>query len=253
MFGSVLEPRCNRGSLLGGIDPKGSDMRICGEKEEAIFLERATRFSASVMLRGKEELAYLPNSGRLGELLTRGRRVILEERGSPHRKTRYDLIMACLEQRLVSVDARLPGGLVYEALLRGALPQFRGHSYVRREATYGQSRLDFLLGSVPPCLLEVKSVTLVRGGVAMFPDAPTARGRRHLRTLTEAKREGYRAVLLFVIQRDDADRFSPNDEADPEFGSTLREAALSQVDVRANICTVTKEEVQLARAVPVCL
>jgi len=249
----MQEPRLHRGSLFGGVRPTRNDMRICGEKKEATFLERATRFSALVELQGREELAHLPNSGRLGELLTLGRRVIVVERSGLHRKTRYDLIMAYLKDKLVSVDARLPGSLVYEALLRGALPQFNGYSFVRREATYGQSRLDFLLGSVPPCLLEVKSVTLVREGVAMFPDAPTSRGLRHLRTLMEARREGYRAAVLFVIQREDADCFSPNDEADPDFGSTLREAALSQVDVYAHLCTLTEDEVQLARAVPIRL
>lgn len=228
-------------------------MRICGEKKEATFLERATRFSALLDLEGREELAHLPNSGRLGELLTFGRQVIVVERDSPHRKTRYDLVMAHFDDKLVSVDARLPNSLVHEALLHGALPELNGYSFVRREVTYGPSRLDFLLGSSPPCLLEVKSVTLVRQRMAMFPDAPTARGKRHLLTLMEAKRGGYRAAVLFVIQREDADCFFPNDEADPDFASTLREVALSQVEVYAHLCTVTADEVQLAQAVPIRL
>ncbi len=226
-------------------------MRIRGEEKEAIFRERITRFSALVELEGESEAAHLPNSGRLGELLTFGRRVIVVERGGPHRKTRYDLIMAYFGNKLVSVDARLPNILVYEALLQRHLRQFGDCSFVHREATYGQSRLDFLLGGCPSCLLEVKSVTLVRQGVAMFPDAPTLRGRRHLRTLMEARREGYRAAVLFVIQREDADCFSPNDEADSEFGSTLREAAQSQVDVYAHLCAVREDEVRLAQPVPI--
>jgi sugar fermentation stimulation protein A len=228
-------------------------VRIGGEKKEAAFLARTTRFSALVELEGRAEVTHLPNSGRLGELLTFGRRVIVVEKGVLHRKTHYDLIMAFWGNKLVSVDARLPGNLVYEALLSGALPQFSRYSFVRREVTFGQSRLDFLLGSSPPCLLEVKSVTLVRRGVAMFPDAPTTRGTKHLRTLMEAAREGYRAVILFMIQREDADSFSPYDEADAEFGSTLREAALSQVEVYAHLCAVKEDEVQLARAVPIRL
>ena len=228
-------------------------MRICGECREATFLERATRFSALLKLEGREEMVHLPNSGRLSELLTFGQRVIVVERRAPHRVTHYDLTMVCLGNRLVSVDARLPSKLVYEALLNGTLPQFGRYASVRREATFGQSRLDFLLRGVPPCLLEVKSVTLVRRGMALFPDAPTSRGRRHLQTLMAATREGYNAAVLFVIQREDADSFSPNDEADPQFGSTLREVALSQVGVYAYRCIVEMDEIRLAGAVNVRL
>ena len=232
-------------------------MKIEGKIREASFLQRLNRFSALVELEGSEEVVYLANSGRMEELLQPGRPVLLEERFAPQRKTCYDLIIVALGEKgekMVSVDARVPAKLVYEALLRGALPHFKGYSSIYREATLGQSRLDFLLsGSNRFCFLEVKSVTLVRQGRALFPDAPTPRGRRHLRELIQAKREGYEAAIVFVIQREDAFALSPNDEMDPEFGRDLREAEERGVSIYAYGSRVSQGEITLAEEIPVSL
>jgi len=113
------------------------------------------------------------------------------------------------------------------------MAEFSEYTLIRPEYMYGHTRFDFFLANGDNCFLEVKSCTLVKDGVAMFPDAETVRGRRHVRDLMKAKKEGYRACVLFIVQRSDADLFAPNDETDPEFGKVLREAVVEGVEVYA--------------------
>ena len=204
-------------------------MKLPAGLERASFLARPNRFVARVDLAGEETLVHVANSGRLRELLQPGRTVYLAPQPKPERKTRFDLQLVALgpgpDERLVSADSRLPPGLVEEAILAGKLPQFAGYESLRPEVTFGDSRLDLeLIGPEGSCLIEVKSVTLVEKGVAKFPDAPTERGRRHLRTLTRARAEGSRAAVVFVVQRDDASAFTPTEEPPPAFGDALWEA-----------------------------
>ena len=205
---------------------------------------------------GEEVRAHLPNSGRLSELLSPGRRVFLAEARAPHRVTEYDLLMVQLPETLVSVDARLPNRLFSEALQGGALAEFAGLKIASAEFHYGDSRLDFLLEAEvggESCVVEVKSVTLVRDGVAYFPDAVTQRGSRHLGELRRACQEGRRAAVVFVIQREDARAFSPHDDSDQHFGELLRAVAGDGVEVYAHTCRVSPEEVVLTGVVPVLL
>jgi len=229
-------------------------MKIADQIREAGFLRRENRFACLVELEGSQERVYLPNSGRLNSLLSPGQTVFLAERLSSSRRTRFDLVMTILNGKSVSVDARVPGELVYQALRQRTLPQFGVCSTIRREVAFGQSRLDFLLSSpTSQRFLEVKSVTLVQEGRALFPDAPTLRGRRHLQSLTWAKKEGYEAAILFVIQRQDAESFSANDAVDADFGHVLRQAQLQGVDVYAYRCKVSPKEIELAEQVPIHL
>jgi sugar fermentation stimulation protein A len=183
-----------------------------------------------------------------------GRPVLLGQADLPHRKTKYDLLMVESGRALVSVDARLPNKLVHEALAASQMPEFIGYETVHREVPYGVSRLDLMLeGDGPRCFVEVKSATLVHEGVALFPDAPTQRGRRHVEELTRAAQERKRAAIVFVVQREDAVAFAPNDEADPAFGQTLREAVKAGLEVYAYLCRVSRDEVMLDRPIPVVL
>jgi sugar fermentation stimulation protein A len=132
------------------------------------------------------------------------------------------------------VDSRVPNRLVFEALKNRALKEFAEYCTIKPEPFYGHTRFDFLLGNHEElCLLEVKSCTLVRDGIAMFPDAKTERGTRHVMELLKAKEEGYRACILFIIQRADAHSFSPADDVDKEFGEALRQASKGGVEVYA--------------------
>ena len=235
---------------------------------EGRFIRRLNRFAALVDVDRQEHMAHVPNSGRLGELLVAGYRVLLAPAvsvsasaaaGGAARKTAYDLALVDTGGgNLSSIDARLPNKLLAEALAAGRLPQFAACPVIRPEQTYGESRLDFLLEAEAPadrpaggCYLETKSATLVVDGVAMFPDAPTARGVKHLRSLMAARAAGYRAAVVFVIQRSDAGAFAPHDAADPLLGAALRDAVAGGVAVYAYRCRVDETAIALADALPV--
>lgn len=215
---------------------------------------RLNRFAVQVVRDGVPVAAHLANSGRLQELLAPGTPALLAARAGPKRKTAFDLLLVRVGRHWVSTDARLPNALVDEALAEGRLKPLRPYRKARREVRFGHSRMDFLLGTPPEqCLLETKSVTLVEGGIALFPDAPTERGLRHLRELISARQTGLAAAVVFVAQRGDARAFRPHDEADPRFGHALREAAEAGVLVLAYRCRVSPQEIRIAAPIPVRL
>jgi len=221
---------------------------------KGVFLERTNRFVCWVEVEGRTEKAHLANSGRLKELLVPGRPVYLEESFSPHRRTHYDMLLIALDNTVVSVDARLPNDLVEEGLRQGILEPFKRYSQIRREVTFGHSRLDFLLqNNGQCCYVEVKSITLVEHGKGLFPDAPTERGRQHLLSLIQARKDGHQAAIVFVVQRPDVTGFSPNDKTDPAFGLALREAHKAGVGIYAYRCTVTLREIRIEKEIPVWL
>ena len=218
---------------------------------EARFQERLNRFAALVECDGRQEMVHVANSGRMRELLYPGRRVLLRPAPGSHRKTQYDLALVDLGFTLASADARLPNALVAEALEAGCLAPFIGYPSLRREATFGESRLDLLLeGPSGKCYIETKSVTLVVNGAGLFPDAPTSRGVKHLHSLEEAVVTGHRAAAVFVVQREDARTFSTNDSADPEFALALRQATARGVEAYAYRCSVTEQAITLSDPLP---
>lgn len=227
-------------------------MRLRAELVEAELVRRSNRFVGEVAVAGERALAHVPNSGRLRELLYPGARVLVAAR-TGRRKTAFDLLMAWSGQHLVSIDTRLPATLLVEALEGGRLPELGPFSMLRREVGLGASRLD-LFGDGPggPCYIEAKSVTLVEDGVALFPDAPTARGVRHLQELMRSAEMGYRGAVVFVIQRADARVLRPHEARDPTFADALRRASAT-VGVLAYACRVTRHEVAISHRVPVVL
>ena len=156
--------------------------------------------------------------------------------------------------RLISCDARLPNQVVYRALADHALGEINDYKEIKKEAAFKRGRLDFrLAGGRSPWLIEVKSVTLVDQGIGLFPDAPTLRGTGHVRKLIAAVKQGYRAGIIFVVQRSDASGFAANDAQDPDFGQALRQAQAAGVLVLAYACRVNLTEVTLDRPLPVLL
>ena len=239
-------------------------LKIEGEMVKGRFLSRTSRFSvlaepAEGQGEAEEETeiinCHLPNPGRLKELLVPGAELLLLPAKNPdRRKTKFDLFAVVAEGgTLVVVDSRIPNQLIREALESGDLPGFSDYSLLRSEPSFGESRLDFLLEGQRPCLAEVKSCTLVRDGVALFPDAPTERGRRHLSELMKAWRLGYRTAVIFVVQREDASILMPNDETDPAFGAALRAAAAGGVETIALAARYRDGFIELAGEVPVDL
>jgi sugar fermentation stimulation protein A len=200
--------------------------------------------------------AHMADPGRLRELLLPGKRVWLRPaEPSSTRRTRWSAVLVESPdgRGLVSVDTTLPNRLVHAALLEGTLAEFDGWTLERREAMLGRSRIDFVLarGDGRRLALEVKSVTLVEDGVALFPDAVTARGARHVRELTAiAAQPGWEAAVLFVLQRPDAARIVAASSIDPAFAAALEAARRGGVRLLGRRCEVTLERVMLGEAVP---
>lgn len=228
-------------------------MRFSGRLVPAVFQSRPNRFLGVVLVDGVETLCFIPNPGRMKELLYRGARVYLIPVQSDTRKTRYNLTLVDHQGTLVSVDSNVPNKVVREAVDRGIIEPFKDFRVKKAEYTFGESRLDFLLESDSgKLLLEVKSCTLIRDGVALFPDAPTKRGSRHLRTLTRGLTQG-RSAIFFLIQRSDANSFRPNMETAPDFAANLEEANRKGVEVYAYSSRVDFDGVFLGSRVPIDL
>lgn len=200
---------------------------------KARFLERPNRFLVRADLQGEGVDCHLPNPGRLRELLLPGAELLLRPAGGARRKTAFDAVAVRAGEVLVSLDTRLPNRAVRRALEKRSLPPFASSTRVLPEVPLGDSRVDFLLRDGADCYLEVKSVSLVEAGVALFPDAPTRRGRRHVEELEAAVAAGARAAVLFLVQRPDAHAFRPHDATDPAFGAALRRAHRRGVEVHA--------------------
>ena len=216
-----------------------------------VFLARPNRFVAHIEIGGELQVCHVKNTGRCRELLPVGVEVWCQESSNPNRKTKYDLIAVRKGQRLINMDSQAPNAAVKEWLLAGGLGQIEN---LKAEAKQGDSRFDFAFTKDGvSCFLEVKGVTLETDGICAFPDAPTERGAKHLRGLTELAGEGYGAYVLFVIQMADVKYLHPNDATDPNFGKALREAAADGVQVLAVDCDVTPDTMSIRNPVEVRL
>jgi sugar fermentation stimulation protein A len=215
------------------------------------FVERRNRFLAAVDCGEGRVEAHLPNTGRLREILVPGRPVYLAPIHHPKRKTRFSLILADLPTGLVSLDSGAPNIVAAEYFSSGAFIPFTGYETVRREVGRFGSRYDLVLSGAerPELIVEIKGVTLVRGGRAFFPDAPTARGTRHIEGLIEARSRGIRAAVVFLVMRSDAESFSPNTENDAAFAGALERAGKAGVEVYALTCRVTTRGIRVERRI----
>lgn len=224
---------------------------------EGIFVARPNRFIARVIVDGEEETVHVKNTGRCRELLVPGATVYLAVSNNPDRKTKYDLVAVrkvCDDGRemLINMDSQIPNDVAEEWLRQGEL--FGQDAIIRREVKFGNSRFDFYIErGERKIFLEVKGVTLEKGGVAMFPDAPTERGVKHIRELVSCMDDGYEAYILFVIQMKDIRLFCPNDETHKAFGDALRTARESGVTILAYSCDITEDSIGISSPVQVSL
>lgn len=201
--------------------------------------------------------AHLPNTGRCKELLIDGATVYLLPSDNPNRKTKYSLHFVENNGALVAMYSQNANNVVIEGIKKGLVKELNGYDIVDSEKTIGNSRIDIYLANkgdsediylankmasevyssdsssnlVDETYIEVKSVTLIKDGTAQFPDAPTERGRKHLKELINLKKEGFRAVVFFLIQHPNGNSFRPNWENDPEFSETLVEAYDNGVEI----------------------
>ena len=215
------------------------------------FLSRPNRFIAKVLIDGVEETVHVKNTGRCRELLPAGAQVWCQRSDNPNRKTKFDLITVKKGDRLIIMDSQAPNTAAGEWLRSGGLGEIEN---LKAETFHGDSRYDFsFTKDGRQCFLEVKGVTLEDDGICAFPDAPTERGAKHLKGLTEAAKAGFGAYVLFVIQMADVKYLRPHDERDPAFGQALREAAENGVTVMAMDCAVDVDSMEIRLRVPVKL
>ncbi len=223
----------------------------------ARFIERPNRFIAIVEIDGVPQAVHVKNTGRCRELLLPNSLVLLSVSDNPARKTAYDLVAVYKKRKdlpplLINIDSQIPNDAIHEWLPRSGL--FSSHAMIRREVTYKNSRFDFFISDGDRRIfMEVKGVTLEENGIAMFPDAPTERGIKHIRELIACRKDGYAAYLLFVIQMKGIIKFSPNDLTHKEFGDALRLAALSDVNILAMDCEISEDSITVDQSVPIDL
>ncbi|MCQ2467454.1 MAG: DNA/RNA nuclease SfsA [Clostridia bacterium] len=201
------------------------------------FLSRTNRFVANVEINGSIEVVHVKNTGRCKELLIEGSTVLLEDCENLNRKTRYDLVAVYKEGfGLINIDSQAPNKVVYEWLLN------QGYELVKSEYKYGESRIDFYMEKDNQrYLMEIKGCTLEIDGEGYFPDAPTERGTKHLRELTRALSEGYKAILGFVIQMDNISIVHPNSKTDPTFATEYEKAVQAGVEVKLFKCHIQED------------
>jgi len=223
--------------------------------QRAVFVSRPNRFTVIAAKNNRRVKCFLANPGRLSELLKVHAELAINQIPiSSKRKTLYDVVAVRHGEHWISIDTRIPNELVNYALFEKRLKEFQTYTTITREAAFRRSRFDFLLESqIQSCLLEVKSCTLVINHVAIFPDAPTTRGTKHLEDLSLAKRLGYRASIMFVIQRADATSFRPNQKTDPDFCEALQKARQTGVEVYARRCRFNNFDLQLDVRIPVMI
>jgi sugar fermentation stimulation protein A len=209
---------------------------------EGVFKNRPNRFIAEVEINNELVKAHVPNTGRCKELLVPDAKVFLLPSNNPKRKTKFSLHFVLNKGVLVSLFSQQANEIVFNSIKQGIVRELQGYNVLEREKTIDNSRIDIYLGKskdgniLEDCYVEVKGVTLIKDGLAQFPDAPTERGRKHLNELIELKKRGHRAVVFFLIQHPKGDKFRPNWENDPDFAKILNEAYSSGVEILVYKC-----------------
>ena len=221
-----------------------------------ILIRRYQRFLADVALdRGGIVTAHCPNSGSMKGCATPGSPVLLSVADNPNRKLKYTWELVMAEGVWVGINTALPNRIVREGIENGIIRELQGYMSIRPEVPYGEkSRIDlFLEGPDGRCYVEVKNVTLVEMRTALFPDAVTTRGQKHLRELMKMVRQGHRGVIFFVVQRVDGDAVAPADAIDAEYGRLLWLADQCGVEVLGYQACVTPQQIALTHRLPVVL
>lgn len=200
------------------------------------FIDRPNRFTVTFKYNGKIGNAHLRDPGRLKELLKPDAELLLRSAiNATNRKTKFDVIAVLKDDLWVLINSGFHSDIAADLIGSQLIEEFKGYNVEKREFTYGKSRIDFLLTNKDKSkmLVEVKGCTLVERGLAKFPDAPTARGKRHVEELIGAKEEDLEATILFLIFCEDAKCFYPNLNMDPDFSNALKDAYKKGVNIIA--------------------
>lgn len=218
----------------------------------AVFVNRINRFTANIEVDGQIHLCHVKNTGRLRELLIKGTTCYVQEHDSTERKTKYSLIAVQKGKSVVNIDSQAPNKVFYEWVREGGF--LDGVTLIKPEKTYGNSRFDcYIETEEEKIFVEVKGVTLEKSGIALFPDAPTERGVKHLRELCECVKQGYRAYIVFVVQMKGTYAFSPNTETHKEFADVLFECREKGVNIVCVDCDVAPDTLKISKEIEVKL
>ncbi|MCL2286727.1 MAG: DNA/RNA nuclease SfsA [Firmicutes bacterium] len=217
---------------------------------KGIFKNRPNRFIAEVEIDGKVEICHVKNTGRCKELLISGATVYANYADNPSRATKYDLIAVDKGDLIINMDSYAPNIAFGEYLQQGKF--FENVTLIKPEAKYGASRFDFYVETArSKAFIEVKGVTLEENGIAMFPDAPTERGIKHLNELAACITDGHDAYVVFVVQMKGIKHFTPNYKTHAAFGETLSKVMSMGVNAMAFDCEITAEKMEINNRVPI--
>ncbi|WP_430815255.1 DNA/RNA nuclease SfsA [Carboxylicivirga sp. RSCT41] len=216
------------------------------------LIKRYKRFLSDIKLDdGSIVVAHCTNSGSMKTCIEEGAEVYLSPAKDPKRKTRYTWEMIKLNNKWVGINTSHPNLIAFEAVKNGEIDKLAGYSHVQREVRVGNSRIDIMAqNDRETCFIEVKNVTMKDGEYARFPDAVTTRGKKHLDELIQLKKEGIRAVMLYVIQRSDVSVFAPAGDIDPDYANTLREAWKEGVEIIPVRVKVTPNDIVIDKELP---
>jgi sugar fermentation stimulation protein A len=228
-------------------------MKFTEKLVHGTLIRRYKRFLADIRLdNGEVVVAHCTNSGSMKSCIEEGAEVYVSPVTDPSRKTRFTWEMIRIGGNWIGINTSHPNRLVFEALEAGQLEGFGEYKNAKREVTFEDSRFDVYAESENSrCFFEVKNVTLREGRYALFPDAVTVRGRKHLETLVRARQAGFRAVMVYVVQRMDVEIFSPAREIDPDYAAALENAVRGGIETVVVYARVTPESINLAGRLPV--
>lgn len=222
------------------------------------LVERYKRFLADIILDdGTKITAHCANPGSMLGLKEPGSTVWVSKASNEKRKLKYDFQIIEADKTLVAINTNNPNKLVEEAILDGTIKELSGYSKLTREVKYGvNSRIDILLQdeAKPDCYVEVKNVHLSRTkGLMEFPDSVTTRGAKHLKELGNMVADGHRAVMVYLIQREDGETFTLAQDIDPAYTEAFREATSKGVEAIAYECHISLDEISVTKSLPIRL
>lgn len=220
---------------------------------EAVLLKRYKRFLADVKVGGDFITAHVPNTGSMTACWEPNWKCALSVSDNPNRKMPHTLELTYNGETWIGVNTANANKLAHKWLKEKLIPELADYSVIQPEKKIGDSRIDFYLeghATLPPCYVEVKSVTLKLDGLAQFPDAVSERGQKHLNELMDLKKQGFRTAMLYIVQREDVSSMKPAASIDKKYAELLKKAHAAGVEIFVYQCKLSLNEIGFGKALP---